>query len=228
MPFTNSLPFAQNQDIESGVITDATDYGQSGNPLRSATANFLLWSKTDLDGNRSFTYPEQGSLTNNLSYTVTTTTDGYYEAVLMRITPYNAGANYVEQVESGGVVSLYASVFYYPTTGKVYRSIADSTGQDPEDTDFFEEVPLEQLFTLIDNDNVDVYIQDHYIKARASQCLNEMLTGNCSCEGDLNKIRNALIIKYKIMGADAAFDNDNPELMEKIIRDVDETCSNCY
>lgn len=229
MAFTNSLPFAQNQDIATGVVTDATDYGVSGNPLRSATANYLLWSKTDQDGVRTFDNPAQGTVTSNLSYTVNTPEDGYYEGILMRFTPYNAGANYVEQQESGGVVSVYASVFYYASTGKVYKAIADSTGQDPEDTDFFQEVPIAQMYTLIDNTNVDVYIQDYYINVRANQCLNEILTGGCACgcDGDLSKIRSALIIKYKIMAADSAFDNDNPEQMEKIIRDVEETCSTC-
>src|SRR5690606_30851267 len=97
------------------------------------------------------------------------------------------------------------------------KAIADSTGQDPTDTDYFQEIPIDQLYTLIDNTNVDVYVQEYYLKYRSNQCLNNLLTGSCSCEGNLDKIRSALIIKYKILAADAAFDDDNPELMEKII-----------
>src|SRR5690606_26273353 len=111
--------------------------------------NFLLWSKTDKNSNRTFDNPDQGTVTATLSYQVNTPQDGYYEAILMRFPFYNGAANYLQQQESNGVVSVYASVFYHSGSGKVYKAIADSTGQDPTDTDYFQEIPIDQLYTLI-------------------------------------------------------------------------------
>lgn len=230
MAFTNSLTLTLNQDIETGVVADATDYGVSGNPARSATGNYLLWSKTDKNNVRAFDNPAQGTILSTLSYTVNTPDDGWYEGVLMRFDLYDAGANYVEQVEVGGVVSVYASAFYYGTTGKVYKAIADSTGEDPEDVNFFEEVTLANLYTLIDNTNVDVYIEDFYTKERMSQCVNEKFENvdGCGCDGnDLSKYQTIILLKGKLIAADLAFANDDPEIMEKIIRDLEETCANC-
>lgn len=221
----DSLTFTQATDIDAGVVADASDYGVSGNPLRADTANYLLWSKTSQAGVRSFTNPSPGNVLSTLSYNVVTLIDGYYEAILMRFGLYDGGTPYVPEQSSGGVITQYPSVIYY--SGVVYKCIAPSTGNLPTDTNFFE--PVTDLSTLIDNVNVDVYIQDVYIKVRSSRCANEKFedTCGCGCTGDLDKMKPGLTIRYKLVAADSAFTNGNPERMEKIIRDIEETCSNC-
>lgn len=227
MALVDGLSFTQNTDIETGVVTDTSDYGVGGNPARSATANYLLWSKTDQNSNRTFLYPSQGNVLSTLTYTVSTTLDGYFEGILMRITPYDNGENYVEQQQSGSVITQYASIVAYNSL--VYKCIAPSTGNLPTDTNFWEEVTLQELYTLLDNTNIHVFIEDFYIKVRSSACANEKFKANCGCgcNDDLNKIRPALNIRYKIISADSAFANGNPEQMDKIIRDVEATCANC-
>lgn len=229
MALIDSVLFTQNaSDLDVGVVTDASDYGVGGNPLRSATANYLLWSKTDKDGNRTFTNPDQGDVYATLQYQVSTLLDGWFEAILMRFTPYSGAANYVEQQESNGVVTQYASIVA-DVDGSIYKAIAPSIGQSVTDTDYFELVPTEQLYTLITNTNVDVYVQDIYVKTRTVRCTNRKFTESCGCgcNGDLSKIQPALNLRYKIVAADTAFLADNPEEMEEIIREAEEICSNC-
>lgn len=226
MAFTNSLSFTQNaNDNEIGVVADLTDYGISGNPLRSAKANYLLWSKTDKNGVRAFSNPDQGNVLSNLAYTVATLTDGHYEGILMRFELYDNVAAYVEEQSSGGIITQYASIVYY--NGFVYKCTVPSTGNLPTDTNFW--IVVTDLSTLIDNTTVDVFIEDFYVKVRANQCANAKFAADCGCgcDGDLSKIRSALEVRYKIVAADAAFANGNPERMEKIIRDIALTCATC-
>jgi hypothetical protein len=143
----------------------------------------------------------------------------------MRFGLYDGATAYIEEQSSGGVITQYASIVYY--SGAVYKCIAPSTGNLPTDTDYFEVVT--DLSTLINNTNVDVFIQDFYIKVRSNQCAAEKFVSNCGCgcNDDLNKIKPGLTIRSNIVAADAAFANGNPEEMEKIIREVEETCANC-
>lgn len=225
MALIDSLAFIQNTDIDLGVISDTSDYSVGGNPPRSATANYLLWSKTNMTGLRAFTNPDQGNIFATLTYTVSTLIDGYYEGILMRFAPYDNSTAYVEQQASGSVITQHPSVVYH--AGAIYKSIAPGTGNLPTDVAFWEVVT--DLSTLITNTNVDVFIEEFYIKIRANRCANEKLAEDCGCgcNGDLSKIQPALLVSAKIMSADAAFANDNPEQMEKIIRDIEETCANC-
>lgn len=212
MALIDGQSFTQNADIETGVVADTSDYGVGGNPVRSATANYLLWSKTDKNGARTFDNPSQGDVLSNLSYTVNTPMDGYYEGILMRFQIYSGVTAYDED-----------DVVYYD--GSVYIATAATTGNLPTDANFW--TVVNDLSTLIDNASVDVFIVDFYIKVRANQCLNDKIINGCDCGCDEELSKSVLLVKYKILSADAAFENDDPEEMEKIIREVEETCSTC-
>jgi hypothetical protein len=230
MALVNSVEFTQHaSDIDLGTVLDASDYGVGGNPARSAKANFMLWSKTDQSGNRVFDNPNQGAVLSTISYEVNTMIDGYYEAILERISLYDIAANYVEQQQSGSVVTQWASVFFDPISGGVYQAIVPSTGQAPTDPAFFKHLFMEDLPSLILNTNVDVVIEEVYVKVRVSRCANKKFAATCSCgcNGDLSKIAPALNIRYQIIAADVAYQEGNPEEMERIIREATEICSNC-
>lgn len=226
MAFTNSLTFTQNQDIETGVVADATDYGVSGNPIRSAKSNYLLWAKTDKNGVRTFSNPDSEDVAANLTYDVATAADGHYEGILLRIANYNGATAYVEQQMSGSTITQHASVVYY--NGVVYRAIAPGTGNLPTDTDFWEVVS--DLSTLIANTNVEVYIEHFYIKVRASQCVNSKFEDmdGCGCSGsDMYRLKNSLQLKAMLISSDLAFEDENYALMEKIITEINASCSEC-
>jgi len=229
MALTPALRFTQDADnIEIGIVEDITaDYGDGGNQERGDAANFLLWSKTDKDGNRTFDNPDFGNELSIMQWQVNTPVDGYYEAIWMRIQPYSAVANYVEQQQSGSTITQYASVFYYATTDKVYKAIAPSQGQNPTNTNFFQEVT--DLSTIIDNTNVETFFiqtgetntEGVYVKTRASRAAS-ILMGRLDdekCPSPSAKDREkAYLINGLIFSADAEFAQHNPREMEKIMR----------
>ena len=225
---TLALTFTQDvDDIATGVVDDTTaDYGSGSVEARSDKANFLLWSKTDENGTRTFDNPTSGNELTILQWDVNTAEDGFYEAILLRFPLYDAGTAYVIEVSSGGVISQYASVFYYATTDKVYKTIQAGTGQDPVNTAYFEEVT--DLSTLITNTNVQVKIQDVYVRTRASRCATILLSklNDTTCPNPSPKDRDkAYLIDALIVSADAKFAQGDSRGMEKIIRLIDRKCN---
>lgn len=232
MALVDALTFTQDSDIATGVESDGSNYGVGGNPARSATANYLLWSKTNSSGVRSFDNPSQGNVLSNLNYAVNTPVDGYYEAILMRFTPYDNATPYVEQQQSGSTITQYASLVYDPTADAVYQCISPVTGtapSDPSGATYWSVVTLDQLYTLIGNPNVHVYIKAEYISIRSSRCAAEQFQAKCGCgcSSDINEISLPLLITGKLMAADSEYQAGNYTEMEKIIEDITSTCSTC-
>lgn len=230
MALSPSFDIVQQDGGLTAIAENTTVYG-SPNQDRDDAAEFVLWSKTDKDGNRNFNNPDQGNVLTNLLYTVSTTNggsetyDGWYELIRVRVQPYDAGVNYVEQQSSGGEITQYASMFYYDTTGKIYKAIAPSTGQDPEDTNYFVEVTLTDLPDNLDNTNIDVYYQNFYCEYATNICIRDKDDQNCACGcKDQDYINGLYALKQS---ADTNFANDNPEVMEKIIRQLESECTQC-
>ena len=224
------LSFTQDvEDITIGVVNNTTpDYGTGGNPTRDAAAEYLLWSKTSQTGTRTLLPVDQGNVLTNLQYNVETPSDGWYEGIQLRIAFYDAGANYVEEQESGGVITQYASIFYYATTGEVYQAIVPSTGQDPTDTDYFEIV--DDLSTLIPNTNVQTFIKDFMVEVRANKCVSSKFAklADCGCSNSTDREnKNTLYLWSLVVAAQSEFQQGNPEEMEKIILQITSKCSNC-
>lgn len=226
MALSFSLTFTQNTDnIALAVVTNTTTYGTGGNQDRDEAAEFLLWSKTDKDGNRTFDNPDSGNKLTNLTYNVNTPKDGWYEGILERIQLYDAAANYVEEQSSGGVITQYASIFYYATTDRVYKAIQPSTGQTPTNTLYFSVVT--DLSTIIDNTNIEVYIKDVYVRTRASRCASTLMgkLDDETCSNDKTQERNfAYYFTGLIDSADAEVSQENYEEMEKIMRQLETLC----
>ncbi len=192
---------------------------------RDDAAEVVLWSKTDKNGLRVFTNPDEGDVLTALEYEVATVTDGWYELILVRAQLYDAGTNYVEQQSSGGEITQYASLFYYGTTNKHYKAIVASTGQDPDDANYFEEVSLLALADNLNNSNIEVYYQNFYSDYRTNACIRDKDDANCQCGG---KDRDYVDGLYSLkQSADTNYANGNPEVMEKIIRQLESSCTQC-
>jgi len=215
--------FTQNDGGETGLIVNATVYG-SPNQNRNEAAEYILWSKTNKAGARTFYNPDQGNVLTNLQYSVNTNiADGWYEMIRLRIQFYN-GTNYVEQQESGGVITQYASIFYYGTTGLVYKAVAPSTGQDPTNTNFFQVV--EDLSTILDNPNIDVYYKNVYVDYHQNACIVKKFSDKgCNCSSTEQKFLETLYNRKT--AADIAFSNNKPEQTEEISEKINETCVQC-
>lgn len=218
MPLSPSTSFTQDvDDINAGVVADTTsNYGTGGNPVRSAAANYLLWAKTDQGGNRVFHNPAAGDVLAIMSWTVAMAVGGWYERMLMRIQIYSGATAYVPQVESGGIVTQYASIVYYGSTNKVYKCILASTGNLPTNATYFEEVT--DLSTLIANTNVTTTISNTYVRSIADEGVKLLfanMSATCGCDEKANK--KAYLLDGLLIGADSEVQQTNYDLMDKII-----------
>lgn len=218
MALTPSTSFTQDiDDAEAGVVADTTaNYGTGGNPARGDAANYLLWSKTDKEGNRVFDNPNFGDVLTIMEWDVVTLVSGWYERMLMRIQPYAGGTSYVPQVESSEIVSQYASIVYYPTTNKVYKCILASIGNVPTDTTYWEEVT--DLTEIIANTNVTTTISNTFVRGTVDekmQSLYKTIGEKCACDSQENIRANNLFAL--LVAADSEATAGNYDNMEKII-----------
>lgn len=225
MALSPSFTIAQDNGGLTATATNTTTYG-GANQDRDEAAEFVLWSKTDKDGNRVFTNPDQGDVLTKLIYTVAAVVSGLYELIWLRIQFYSAGANYVEEQTSGGVITQYASVFYYGTTGKVYKAIVPSTGQDPTDTNYFVEVTVASLYTLINNTNLEQYIKNFDGLYAINKCITGRLAGEgCNCESSDREYNMDLFSKY--LSATSNFNTGNIYQFEAQIEELNTSCVEC-
>lgn len=225
MALSPSFTVVQDNGGETATATNTTTYGTPEQD-RDEAAEFVLWSKTDKDGNRTFHNPDQGDVLTKLVYSVLTAISGLYELIWLRIQFYDSGANYVEQQESGGVITQYPSVFYYGTTGKIYKAIVPSTGQDPEDTDFFEEVTIDDLHTLLGNTNIEEYIKNVNIVYHVNKCITKRLAeAGCDCGIKDREYNQELFSLY--LSAQSNFNTGNIYEFEEIIAQLNTKCVQC-
>jgi hypothetical protein len=222
MALTPSTSYTQDaSDVNAGTVADTTsNYGTGGNPARGDAANYLLWAKLDFSGNRTFDNPDFGDVLTIMAWSVVITLSGWYQRMLMRIQPYNAGTAYVPQIEVNGVVTQFASILYYATTNKVYKNILACTGIVPTNTTYFEEVT--DLSTIIQNTNVSVTITDTYIRSTVDQKMKNVfkeLGRNCGC--DDTEVKRAMKLYALLVSANSEVNDDNYDDMEKIIVELE-------
>lgn len=218
MALTPSTSFTQDvDDINAGVVADTTsDYGTGGNPARGDAANYLLWAKTDENGNRVFSNPDFGDVLSIMEWDVVTLVSGWYERMLMRIQIYDNTEAYLKEVESGGIITVPAGIVYYGSTNKVYKAIVDTTGNLPTDTNFWVEVT--DLSELISNTNVTVTISNTYVRSTVDQGLKLLfrnIAGECGCDDKKNK--KYYLLYSLLVGADSEVQGSNYDEMQKVI-----------
>jgi hypothetical protein len=224
-----ALQFVQDpENIEIGTLIDITDdYGSGAVEARGDAANFPLWSKTDQNGNRTYEVVQPVNALSTMNWSVGTPEDGWYEGMIVRVQPYNNATNYVAQQQSGGTITVYPSIVYY--LGNAYKAIDDTVGNLPTDTDFWELIPLNQIYMLLGNTNIQQVITNFYVRTRSDNCVSSKfkklydLGGACDARNE--RLRSVCYyLAGLIMSADAQFAQGNPEEMEKIIRQVRDTC----
>jgi hypothetical protein len=225
MALTRSFTITQQDGGETAIAVNTTVYG-TPNQDRDDAAEYALWSKTNSAGNRTFNNPDQGSVLTALQYTVETEIDGWYELIIPRIQPYNNATAYVEQQSSGSAVTQYASIVYYQPTNKVYKCIAPTTGNLPTNTNFWVELSITDLPSNLDNTNIDVYYKNFNAEYLTNNCIRDKFSdAGCECD-EKNRNRNQQLL-YMKQSADINFANGNPELFEKIIRQLETDCTQC-
>lgn len=226
MALAPSFTVVQDDGGLTAVATNTTTYG-GANQDRNEAAEIILWSKTDKDGNRVFTNPDQGDVLTKLIYSVATLVSGLYELIWLRIQPYDGSTAYVEEQSTGGAITQYPSTVYYPATGFVYRCIVPTTGNLPTDTNFWEVVEFNSSIPLIiGNPNIEQYIKNVDILYGINKCITGRLAGEgCNCESSDREYNMNLFSKY--LSATSNFNAGNIYEFEAIIEELNTSCVEC-
>ena len=223
MALAPSFTIVQNNGGATATATNTTVYG-SPEEDRNEAAEYVLWSKTDKNGNRDFTNPDQGDVLTKLAYTVDTPVSGLYELIWLRIQPYDNATAYVEQQESGGVITQYPSVVYY--NGSVYKCIAPTTGNLPTDVTYWEVVPLASLQDLLGNSNIEEYIKNWDGIYQINKCITSRLAeAGCDCGVQDREYNQELFSLY--LAAKSNFEIGNIYEFEEIIEELNTKCVQC-
>lgn len=214
--------FAQDTDGTTGVVTDATTAGgyPTPNTDRGDAADYMLWAKTDEEGERVFHNPDFGNVLSIISWAVETEVSGLYEAIFLRVSPYDNSTAYVEEQESGGIITQYPSIVYYPSTDKVYLCIAPSTGNLPTDTNFWEEVT--DLSEIIDNTTIEQEILDVASDRLINIRIAKVGAGlGCNCSAQDRQTFNDYVGQMR--SAEINFASGNIYEYEKIIEELNDS-----
>jgi hypothetical protein len=209
MALTFEREFTQNVSGLTGLITNTTTYG-GANQDRNEAAEFRLWASLTSAAVKTYDDPDQGDPMTETEYTVSTEQSGWHQDTQVRIQLFDAGDAYSARVTSGaGVVTTHEGLFYYESTEKIYRCIADAgAGEDPEDTAFFAEVPVSELYLYLSNTNIEVSVEDHYIDAQVNVLLNNVFASH-KCDCTITDLEYILGLRAKKISADSEFANEN-------------------
>ncbi len=229
MPLTLAISFTQNNDKITGVVNEITaNYGVGGNPNRADVANFLLWSKTSYDNKRVFTNPVTSLPFGQTSWSVDTSKDGWLEGILMSFTQWNNSDNYIGEIKVGEIVQTFGDVKYYTPLNKVFKAIANNSNiapDAPNGSDYWEEIS--DLSVLIDYETVLQLIEDIYVDVRTNICVKDeflRIYTKCGCKATLKDLEPAIQKWALYFSATLNFNNDAPEKMETIIRELETRC----
>lgn len=211
MDFT--LGFIQGQEVNKGTIHDYSTYGDS-NPDRSERANFLLLSKNDKGGNRSYLSIINTSPLSTTQWDFTHNKDGWHQATMLSFQLWDSQTEYTEG----------DNAVFHSGSGKFFRAIATNTDKEPtsgdgpanweEITDFTE---IQQGY-----DNVDVTDYDFLVDSRIALELGDKLyftlgeTFLCKFQPeDAVHLLNLLATRE---GYRSKLIDDEPDQSEEIIR----------
>src|SRR5262245_53078794 len=114
MALTHSATYTQEEEVTLGVYTDTTTYGGSEDD-RNERGNYLLVSQNDKDGNRTYLTISNSTPLSTLTWTISNTADGWFQATKLSVKIWSSGDSYT--------VGATPSVVFYAATGLFYRCI---------------------------------------------------------------------------------------------------------
>jgi hypothetical protein len=228
MALNTALVFTQNINGIEGLITDATtNYGLDGNPARNELANFLLFSKNDVDNLRSYYEVDNSSPLTAIEWVVPTHVSGWAQATLLMISLYNPITAYTGEVlDAGGLIVIPGSIVYF-TDGRVYKCIQDCIDVAPDNINAaLYWIEITDLTTLYGYPNVVEYHQDLMLDYKINKCVTKGFIGMHKCD-TLQEMEQAIKNWSLYMSGVANYHNGAPEEMERIFVELDKICTTC-
>src|SRR6516225_5215677 len=114
--------YSEQADASSGVIQDVSTYAGEN---RTDKANFLVASKNDKNGTPTFlTGIDNTQPVSAMQWSFPTAIDGWYRFNLLRLPLYSSSPiSTVQEIQSGGVITQYATVVYHTPTQQVVKAL---------------------------------------------------------------------------------------------------------
>lgn len=214
MALTRVLTWAQGQQVDTGTITDGTNYG-SPEIERGEVANFLLVSSNDKNGGRSYLDVLNTAPLSTLVWNIGTSEDGWHQATLLSIGLWNDSNEFAA-----------GSVCYYSSTGKVYRALQTHTNVAPDSGSGpgnWEEV---QDLTVIQQDHANVTVLDYdfLVRSRVDIAIvdefDHIIRKDFSCKMTVQDASHPLNLLAMMLGAETKMLTDNPDQADEIVHAI--------
>ena len=214
MALTYALTFAQGQQVDEGTITDGTNYG-SPEIDRDEVANFLLVSSNDKNGERSYLTVVNTAPLATLVWNITTAEDGWHQATLLSIGPWNGSDEFVAD-----------DVVYYSAVGKVYKAKATNTNVAPDSGSGPENWEEVTDLTLIQQDhtNLTVFDYDFLVRSRVDTAIADefdaVIRKDFSCKMSVEDAAHPLNLLAMMLGAETKMLLDKPDQADEIVDSI--------
>lgn len=197
------------------ALNNTTGYG-SPNDERSDRANYLLISKNDKNGTRTYITIANTTPLSTMIWAFTSTADGWHQGTILSVNKWANGAHVVDDV------------VFYTTTGLFYNCIEAHSNIAPDSgsgSQYWEEVTD---FTEIQqgHTNLEVYDYDFNIESRRAvdiaDELSEALDENFRCQLQPDEAVDLLNMIAMLEGANSEMLQGNPEQTEEIMLSIEE------
>jgi hypothetical protein len=229
MPLAISIVKAQQEEVEDFTIGDDTGsydainnsdgYG-SPNDARTDRANYLLVSKNDPSGNRTYLTVSNTDPLNTLVWNLQSTIDGLHQATLLSFRKWSGATAYVANTNA----------IFYTVTGLFYKCIQNNTNIAPDSgggdaywTEIEDFTEIMQGYS-----NVDVVDYEFLIDARTSICIAdeffEVIEEDFLCKLSLDDASHPLNLIASLEGAHSKMAVDEGADAEQIILAITECC----
>lgn len=228
MPLAIQIQETQLTAIDDFTIADVTgtydalnNTGGYGTPNDSRTdrANYLLVSKNDKAGTRTYLTVANNDPVNNMLWNLKSTEDGWHQATMLSFHRWSGVQNYVIN-----------DVQYFSVTNKYYIAIAPSLAIAPDSglasaywleiTDF---AAIQQGYT-----NLDVVDYDFLIESRVDTCILDALFDEIdkdfTCKLTIDDLAHPLNLIAMLEGAQAKMITDKPDQAQEIIEKISDCC----
>jgi hypothetical protein len=203
------------------ALTNTGGYG-GPNEDRTDVANYLLVSKNNTNGARTYLEVVNTDPLNTMEWSLVSEVDGWYQATLLSFQKWNGSDSYVSSGDP--------DVVYYTGTSKFYMAIQNSTNIAPDSgsgSQYWAEITD---FTEIQQDYSNVVVVDYefLIDSRTSLCiadaLHEAISDDFLCKLTLEEASHPLNMIASLEGAYAKMANDEGSSAEQIIVAISDCC----
>lgn len=217
MALTFILTFTQGTAVADGTITDSTVYG-GANDDRNERGNYLLLSKNDKAGTRTYLTIANSTPLSTLSWAFTSTQDGWHQATLLSAKIWSSGQSYI----IGDIIFYGATGLFYRST-TVHSNIAPDSGSGAANwtaiTDF---TAIQTGFT-----NIEVFDYNFMVESRVDllgvEKLDEAIGDDFLCKLNPSDAVELLNFTIGIDTARSKMAQDEASDAEEIIRAIEET-----